>query len=124
MENCFKATVLLAFMLLSWSMAGEEFSESTARIEGKYVPGRNVQASVAGSGHIKFLFLAKAPEVVGNVYEKSFPRPKNPSTAFVAVLHALGHRTLCLIRQYLLKAGYSCRGLRGSELIFPFHYFW
>ena len=88
------------------------------------VAAEQAPASFSAGETVKFPSLTRAEEQVSLFHHLPGPFYKNQSgglfTQFLcSELHIQG-----AIAQYISRSANFCRSLSGSDIIFPFHYFW
>ncbi|WP_242917379.1 hypothetical protein [Pontibacter liquoris] len=125
MAFCFNTILLLLFALLPCSGGEGALRVPIAGGRGEYVPDTGPEAKIAGSRQLTFRFLDRVPELAVSCANRPvLPYPGHGAAGLGAGWVALEHRSLCLVARTLLHAAWSCHGLRGRDMIYPFHNFW
>ena len=126
MGTCFQSTLLtlLAVCLTFAGVGPGSFSSATHAVSaGK---GKDhFQASYFQSEQLAFDFLHRGSEtVVSPVDYQPAPNIKASRIACLSMQASIENSILSKITQYLFYARDICCSLAGSDIIFPFHYFW
>jgi hypothetical protein len=126
MGNLAKSCLLLLFtFLLSFAGGlGAGACDSIPQTESAGIGEDDSRTGLSQGSQIKFEFLHRSGDsIVSPVNNSPAPHPNN-TLGFLNARQSLELRIQSSATQYLLLAKTICLSLAGSDIIFPFHYFW